>query len=88
MVFDGVRIRRGGFGFLQVVGGQRGCVECIWVLSRFVSFLRVEGRQAGGAGAGGLERGQEKGTELEVFAAGIAESPLADIADWVVKRHN
>jgi hypothetical protein len=74
-------MRRGGFGLLQVVGGQGGCVECIRVLSRFVSFLRVEGVEAGGQAAGGLERGQEKGAELEVFAAGIADD--ADDFDGV-----
>jgi hypothetical protein len=74
-------MRHGGFGLLQVAGGQGGCVECIWILSRFVSFLRVEGVEAGGPDAGGLERGQEKGAELEVFAAGIADD--ADDFDGV-----
>ena len=74
-------MRRGRFGLLQVVGGQRGCAWCIQSLSRFVSFLRVEGVEAGGHAAGGLERGQEKGAELEVFAAGIADD--ADDFDGV-----
>jgi hypothetical protein len=39
----------------------------------FVSFLRVEGVQAGRAATGGLERGEEKGAELKVLAAGIAD---------------
>ncbi len=66
-------MRRRGIGLLQVVDGQQGCVECISILSRFVSFVRVEGGEAGGAAAGGLERRQEKGAELEVFAAGFAD---------------
>jgi hypothetical protein len=66
-------MRRGGLGLLQVVGGLGGCVECIRSLSRFVSFWLVDRGEAGGASTGGLERRQEKGTELEVFAAGIAD---------------
>ena len=50
-------------------------------MSRFVSFLWVEGGEARGPAAGGLERGQEKGAELEVFAAGIADD--ADDFDGV-----
>ena len=45
----------------------------ILILSRFVSFLRVEGGEAIGAGTGGLEGRQEEGTELEVLTAGIAD---------------
>jgi len=70
-------MRRGGLGLLQVVGGQWCCVECIWILSRFVSFVRVDGSEAGGASTGGLERRQEKGAQLEVLAAGIADDAHA-----------
>ena len=35
--------------------------------------MRVEGVQAGRAATGGLERSEEKGAELEVLAAGIAD---------------
>jgi hypothetical protein len=66
-------MRRGLFGLWQVIGGQWSCVECVWSLSRFVSFVRVEGGEAGAAAARGLERRQEKGAELEVLAAGIAD---------------
>jgi hypothetical protein len=65
-------MRRGGVGLLQVVGRQGGCVECIWSLSRFISMVGVEGGEAGAAAPSGLEGSQEKGAELEVFAAGIA----------------
>ena len=46
---------------------------CIWSLSRFVSFLRVEGGEAGSASTSGLERRQEEGAQLKVLAAGIAD---------------
>ena len=67
------RMGRGGFGLLQVVGRQGCCVACIWILSRFVPFLRVEGGEAGSVAAGRLERCQQDGAELEVFAAGFAD---------------
>ena len=66
-------MRHGGLGLLQVIGGQGGCVECIWSLSRFISFLRVERGEAGGAAGSDLEGRQEKGAQLEVFAAGITD---------------
>ena len=58
---------------MQVVGRQGCCGECIWILSRFVSFLRIEGGRAGSTTTSGLKRRQEKGAELEVLAAGIAD---------------
>ena len=39
----------------------------------FVPFLRVEGGEAGSVAAGRLERCQQDGAELEVFAAGFAD---------------
>ena len=74
----------GDFGLLQVVGEQGGCVERICVLSRFISFLRVEGSKAGGAAASGL--GQEKGAELEVFATGFADD-ANDVPGFLVDGH-
>ena len=42
-------------------------------MSRFISFGLVDRGEAGGASTGGLERRQEKGAQLEVFAAGFAD---------------
>lgn len=42
-------------------------------MSRFVSFPRVERSEACAAVTGGCEGREEKGTELEVLAAGVAD---------------